>query len=139
MMPTDPLYPGFNSKSPLKGRLKRLEIGSQRFQNNVRRHLTLNPPLTGLFTRLPSNALKNNGFDLTNSVVVKKGGVPPAGNISGFAYTSTDHSITWYWDGTNGSHVIVVIRADGKRFTIPTAGSGLTVSGLSASTTYNFL
>jgi len=35
--------------------------------------------------------------------------------------------------------VPVITRADGSRFTVPTAGSGLTISGLAAATTYYFL
>lgn len=133
-----PLYPGFVSRSPIKGRLKRLEVGSQRLQSNLIR------PTDGLYARLPRDVITTVGdnsqvLDIRHSAIAKKGSIPPSGNTSGFAYTATDNSITWYWDGTNGSHVIVIHRSDGSNFTVPTSGSGLTVSGLSASTTYYFL
>jgi hypothetical protein len=131
---TNIIYPGFSGKAPLAGRVQRLETGAQRIQGNNLRFSN------GIYTRIPKNTLNTSqGINLTSSAVIKKGGVSVSGNISGFAYTSTATSISWYWDGTNGSHVIVIIRADGSRFTVPTSGSPLTVTGLAASTTYYFL
>jgi hypothetical protein len=53
----------------------------------------------------------------------------------GFKYTSSTSTITWYWDGTNGSTIITIYRADGTSFTV--SGSQA-VTGLSPSTTYYF-
>lgn len=115
-------------------RLQRLETGAQRLQNNVIR------PTMGQYRRIPATALDDNqDIALTSPTIKKKGGVSVAGNTSGFAFSATATSITWYWDGTNSSHVIVLHRADGTNFTIPTSGSGLTVSGLTAATDYYFL
>lgn len=135
----DPLYPGFTARGPVAPRIKRLESGSQRVQANLVRFNRAVPLTTGQYTRMPSDMIRKNGLDLTSSAVIKKGSTPQSGSVSGFAYTSTDSSITWYWDGTNGSHVIVISRADGSRFTVPTSGSPMTISGLAASTTYYFL
>ena len=118
-------------------RVQRLEKGAQRFQRGTLR------PTSGQYTRIPVNVLttvqSKQILDLSHTAIKKIGGVPPSTNNQGFAYTSTDHSLTWYWDGTNSSSVPVINRSDGSRFTVPTAGSGLTVSGLSASTDYYFL
>src|SRR6478735_10601546 len=117
--------------------VQRLETGAQRFQRGTIR------PTKGTFARIPIDALttvrSKQILDLSNKVIKKIGGVPPSANNPGFAYTSTENSITWYWDGTHSSSVIVINRSDGSRFTIPTSGSGLTVSGLTASTDYYFL
>lgn len=131
------LYPSF-SKTPWSDRIQRLEKGAQRFQRGSLR------PTSGSYARTPVGLLttlpdKSQGISLTNSALRKRGGVSVSGNTAGFAYTSTASSITWYWDGSNGSRVHVITRADLSRFTIPTSGSGLTISGLAASTTYYFL
>src|SRR6185437_2327148 len=63
-------------------------------------------------------------------------GSTPFSTTTGFAYTSTTTSITWYWDGTNGSSNITIYRAD-KTTTGPLSGSQ-TITGLSSGTTYNF-
>lgn len=52
-------------------------------------------------------------------------------------FSATSNSITLYWDGTNGSQVLVVKRVDNSSFSIP-KGS-LTISGLNADTIYGFL
>src|ERR1700757_2330309 len=133
------LYPGFsNTVPPGFGRIQRLEKGSQRTQRGQIR------PTSGNFTRLPINVLHTNVngtqvLDISKLYIRKIGGVSVSGNTAGFAYTATTTTITWYWDGTNSSHVPVINRADGSRFTVPTSGSGLTVSGLTANTTYYFL
>ena len=133
------LYPGFsNTVPPGFGRIQRLEKGSQRTQRGGLR------PTSGTYARMPSSLLYTKGnlqqvINMSNSSMRKIGGVPPTANTAGFAYTSTSTSLTWYWDGTNGSQVPVITRADLSKFTVPTSGSGLTVSGLSPTTTYYFL
>jgi hypothetical protein len=95
---------------------------------------------TGQYARIPADTLKTGAkIDLSLSTIRKVGSVPPAGNVSGFAYVGGANSITWYWDGTNGSTVIALKRSDGSAQVIPTAGSGLVVSGLAGATTYYFL
>lgn len=131
------LYPGFGSHSNV-ARVQRLEEGAQRLQGGAIR------PTTGTYARIPAQSLttRSNGqqfINITNSRVLKRGGISPSGNTAGFAFTATTTTITWYWDGTNGSQVPVITRADGSRFTVPTSGSGLTISGLNPSTTYYFL
>jgi hypothetical protein len=132
------LYPGFTTRSSIRGRVFRFETGAQRLQRGQIR------PTNGAFARLPSSALttKNNGsqaLNLSNSRIRKIGGVSVSGNTSGFAYTATTTSITWYWDGSNGSMVPIIRRADGTSFRVPISGSGLTVTGLTINTTYYFL
>lgn len=63
-------------------------------------------------------------------------GSTPFSNTTSFAYTSTTLSITWYWDGTNGSTTLDILRADNTT-TGPISGNQ-TITGLTANTTYNF-
>jgi hypothetical protein len=131
------LYPGFtNTTPPGQSRLERLETGTQRFQRGTVR------PTSGSYARFPKNLLltKQNTTQILNlrtSAVQKKGSVGPASNTYGFAYVSTTTSITWYWDGTNASRVLVIHRADGSAFTVPTGR--ITITGLTANTNYYFL
>lgn len=53
-----------------------------------------------------------------------------------FAFTSTGTSITIYWDGSHGSQLLAIRRADGSNYSV-TAGS-MTVGGLTAGVTYGF-
>jgi hypothetical protein len=126
----------FNSRRQTP-QVQRLETGAQRLQRGTIRFSS------GSYARIPTDALttvrSKQILDLSNGVIKKIGGVPPSANNPGFAYTSTDSTITWYWDGTNGSSVLVINRSDGSRFTVPTSGSGLTISGLTAATDYYFL
>jgi len=129
-----PVYPGFNNVGGLDYRLRRLEVGAQRLRAGVIQ------PTSGQFARIPITAIdKQQRIDPTNPTFRKLGSVPPSGNVSGFAFTSTANSITWYWDGTNGSTVIVLKRSDSTTQVIPTTGSGLTITGLANATTYYFL
>lgn len=130
-----PIYPAFTNTDSQAYRLRRLEVGAQRQRGGAIQMST------GQYARIPANSLNigKAAIDLTLSTVRKAGGVSPNANISGFAYTSTANSITWYWDGTHSSTVIVIHRSDGTAQVIPTAGSGLTVSGLANTTTYYFL
>lgn len=131
------LYPGFsNTTPPGASRLQRLETGAQRIQRGTIR------PSSGIYARIPKDLLLTRGsptqiLNLRNSAVQKQGSVGPASNTYGFAYTSTVNTITWYWDGTNGSKVLVIHRADGSTFTVP-PGS-ITISILSPSTDFYFL
>ncbi len=57
--------------------------------------------------------------------------------VSGaFAYTSTGTTITWFWDGTNGSFILIVNWPDRSVTQVPPAN--IPVTGLANSTTYNF-
>lgn len=131
------LYPEFStSGSPANSRLQRLETGAQRIQRGKLR------PTSGVYQRLPKSALAplKSGVQILNlatSAVRKVGAVPPQSNTYGFAYVSTTTSITWYWDGTNGSKVLVIHRTDGSTFTVPTGH--LAITGLTLNTTYYFL
>lgn len=71
-----------------------------------------------------------------NAAVPGNAGVIPFSQTTAFAYTATTTSITWYWDGTNGSTTLTILRADGTS-TGPISGNQ-TITGLSPSTTYNF-
>jgi hypothetical protein len=53
-----------------------------------------------------------------------------------FAFTSTGGSITIYWDGSNGSKLLAIRRADGSNYSI-LAGS-MTIGGLTAGVQYGF-
>jgi hypothetical protein len=56
-----------------------------------------------------------------------------AGN---FGYSSTENSITLYWDGTNSSSPFIIQMTDGASLTVPKGTQAIT--GLSASTNYRF-
>jgi len=129
-----PIYPGFSSQDNTIYRLQRLETGAQRLRRGQLQ------TTTGAYARIPTDTLKTgSSIDLSHSTIRKVGSVPPTGNISGFAYVGGANSITWYWDGTNGSTVIVLHRSDKSIQVIPTTGSGLQVTGLLGGTTYYFL
>jgi len=63
-------------------------------------------------------------------------GVIPFSQTTGFKYTATTTSISWFWDGTNGSSPINIYRADGT-VTGPISGNQ-TITGLNPTTNYNF-
>ena len=132
------LYPGFTGINLGSFLLQRLQTGAQRTQRGLLR------PTNGVYARIPRDGLFTQGnlnqqIDLSSTVLRKIGGTSVAANTAGFAYTSTTTTITWFWDGTNGSAVIVITRADGSKFRVPIAGSNLTITGLIANTTYYFL
>lgn len=85
-----------------------------------------------------TDALSGGLIDLSNpSGLITVGSIPPTVNDAGFAYTSTDTTVTWYYDGTNSSTVLVIRRTDGTRQTIPPGSR--TITGLTASTWYGCL
>jgi len=56
--------------------------------------------------------------------------------VGSFAYVSTTSSITWYWDGTNGSTQLTLLWPDGSTSQIP--ANHLAITGLTANTAYFF-
>lgn len=98
-----------------------------------------------------SSAVKAPSQNAVNPVMKSAGdrlinpnsGLQAVGNTSPFVmqgkfnFTATPTSITLFWDGTNGSQIFVIKRADGTSFTIP--GGSLLISGLTPLTTYGFL
>ena len=110
-------------------RLSRLEAayptsiaGRVTFSNS-----TLVVPSTGSVTA--SGAIAPTGIQATGSTFA----FVVQGN---FAFTSDGSSITMHWDGTNGSKLLAIRRADGSNYSI-TAGS-MTVGGLTAGVQYGF-
>lgn len=87
-------------------------------------------------TSVDSTGLESTPQTAQASAIDGSIGSTPFSTTGSFAYTSTPTSITWYWDGTNGSSTITIYRADNTT-TGPLSGSQA-VTGLSPSTTYNF-
>jgi fibronectin type 3 domain-containing protein len=124
------------------------------FSRNLVHTITANPSKTGaiVFTDTIVPAAGLNYYYWITSVdtfgneslpqqaqsgtVVGSAGSTPFSTTSSFAYTSTTTSISWFWDGTNGSTTITIYRADNKT-TGPISGNQ-TITGLTPGTTYNF-
>lgn len=118
------------SKNDTTSRLRRLE-GAYPKTNHT------GPVFSSSKYTLPaSTAVLSTGQISPLSAISAVGNLSPyvlSGNV-GFSATST--SITAYWDGTNGSVPMVVKRADGTNFSVPTGSQVIT--GLTPSTTYSF-
>lgn len=83
------------------------------------------------------NALEVNSIDPSTAQLLSVGSRPYsiATPITAVATTTT---ITFYWDGTNGSQVFQVGRDDGTNFGPSIAGSPMVVTGLTINTNYFF-
>lgn len=110
-------------------RLSRLEAayptsiaGRVTFSNS-----SLAVPATG--SVLPSGAIAPTGIQATGSTFA----FVVQGNYS---FTSDGSSITIHWDGSNGSKLLAIRRADGTNYSI-LAGS-MKISGLTAGVQYGF-
>jgi hypothetical protein len=80
--------------------------------------------------------VKDTGFDSSGwSELGAFGSIPPTAG-GGFQAVATTNSITFYYDGTHGSQVITLYRANGSSTQIP--ASSTVVNNLSPSTTYYF-
>jgi hypothetical protein len=121
----------WDSAGDLTTRVRRLERGEQ----YLRAGQLVTP--SGAYAGVPTSLLDGNRIDLTSTDLSTKGSIPPFGVVGNFGFSSTTTSITIYWDGTNSSVKLHIVRADGSAISIP--GSSLTVSGLTATTTYAFL
>jgi hypothetical protein len=121
----------FDTSDDLTGRVRRLERGKQYLRAG-----NLVVP-SGDFSGLPQDILDANNKIAIVTAINPKGSVPPAGVVGTFGFSATTTSITIYWDGTNGSVKLKIIRADETVVNIPS--NNMTISGLIANTSYGFL
>lgn len=121
-----------SGKTDLGVRISRLENSAPYILRGGGIAATVSP-----YTSVPAAAINSGAIDLSSTGVQTVGSVPPFVNVSGFAATATTTSITWYWDGTNSSKVIVINRADKTQFTVPP--SSIAITNLTANTWYGFL
>lgn len=80
--------------------------------------------------------VKDNGSGLGGWAQLGAFGSIPPSSGSGFQAVATPISITFYYDGTNGSQIIQVQRANGNAS--PVAAGKTLVTGLTPNTTYFF-
>ena len=87
------------------------------------------PPASGF------DSLANPQINPASAQLASRGGRVTS-TVNSITFTTTTTSITFYWDGTNGSKPLTIYRDDNTTAG-PISGS-LLVSGLSPSTTYFF-
>lgn len=110
-------------------RLSRLEAG---FPSSVAGQVTFSSSSLAVPAKssvLPSGAIAPTGIQATGSTFA----FVVQGN---FSFTSTGDTITIHWDGSNGSKLLAIRRADGSNYSI-LAGS-MTIGGLTAGVQYGF-
>jgi hypothetical protein len=97
------------------------------------------------FTSVPNAALDSSGnINLASSTYSAQGALAPTVADGNFAATATTTSITWYWDGTNGSTQFKLRRPDavtqtGNTTCLIIPKGSITVTGLALNTKYYFL
>lgn len=123
------------------------------FNNNSKLSSTDDARISRVEAALPKKVAGNVLYSAStlsvpgSSVVQSSGNIAPTGITAtgstfafvvqgNFGFTSNGSSITIYWDGTNGSKLLAIRRADGSNYSI-TAGS-MTISGLTAGVQYGF-
>src|SRR5437868_2782674 len=117
------LYKFTSQTDRIQARIRSLE------QGNLRLRRGNYGPITGSFSKISNEFFDSTGnIDTTKAGVKKLGSMPPTANTNGFAYTSTVNSVTWYWDGTNSSKLVILRRSDGTIQVMP-SGS-ITITGL---------
>jgi hypothetical protein len=84
-------------------------------------------------TALPSLDLLSSG--VSTQLNTTQASILPAHNTGG-TYVATSTTITFYWDGTNGSQQIQIVWPDGSTTLAPLAN--LAVTGLTPGATYYF-
>lgn len=82
-------------------------------------------------------AFGSNIVDPTSAQIVSAGS-RMSSIATGIAFATTTTSVTFYWDGTNGSKPFQIYRDDGTVFGPSITGSPYAVTGLSPSTQYFF-
>lgn len=121
----------FDSNQDLTTRVTRLERGRQYFRAG-----SIVIP-SGNYAAVPTTLIDANNKIALVSGISPAGNIAPFGRVGNFAFTATSTSITMYWDGTNGSDKLSLIRADNSAVQI--TPSNITVTGLTPSTSYGFL
>lgn len=137
-MSKDLLFQVRPEDSMINARISRVEgaIPYIRRANQVFSSSSVKAPASGGVNQVTNSSL-------ASGTIIPNSGIQAVGNaftfvIQGaFGFSATPGSITVFWDGTNGSQIFAIKRADGTSFTIP-VGS-LTVAGLQPSTQYGFL
>lgn len=110
-------------------RISRLEAG---FPSTV----------AGKVTFSSSSLAVPNTNSVTSSGVIAPTGIQATGSTfaftvqGNFGFTSDGSSITIYWDGTNGSKLLAIRRADDSNFSI--SPGSLRVAGLTSGVQYGF-
>ena len=134
---SDKLFTQPDDASMTTSRLKRVE-GAIPY---IRR---ANQVYSGAAIKAPSQSAVNPVTKSAGDRLINpNSGLQAVGNTSPFVmqgkfnFLGTSNSITLFWDGTNGSQIFVIKRADGSSFTVP-SGS-LFIGGLTPNTTYGFL
>lgn len=78
-----------------------------------------------------------NASGLVNPTGIQATGSTFAFTVQGnFAFTSSGSAITIYWDGSNGSKLLAIRRADGSNYSV--LAKSMTISGLTAGVAYSF-
>jgi hypothetical protein len=110
-------------------RLSRLEAGypASRFGQQTFSNSSLAVPSKA--SVLPSGAIAPTGIQATGSTFA----FVVQGN---FSFTSTGTAITIHWDGSNGSKLLAIRRADGSNYSI--TGGSMSIGGLTAGVQYGF-
>jgi hypothetical protein len=88
----------------------------------------------------PSQSLASFGtnvIDPTSAQIISAGS-RMSSITTGLAFVAHPTSISFYWDGTNGSQPFQIYRDDNSVFGPFITGSPFTITGLSANTTYFF-
>jgi len=127
----DALVRIFNQNESVKGMLAAFQAQIQDLptQAQLQQHAAR---IENAVSTLPSYDTLAAGV---SSPLIQQASVLPT-VVGAFAYTSTGSTITWYWDGTNGSTLLSILFPNGVVIPVPPAS--FTVTGLAASTTYKF-
>ena len=123
------------------------------FPDNSKLSNTDDARLSRLEAGYPTSIAGRQTFSNSTLAVPAKGAVTTSGTIAptgitatgstfafvvqgNFAFTSTGSAITIHWDGSNGSKLLAIRRADWSNYSI-TSGS-MTIGGLTAGVQYGF-
>jgi hypothetical protein len=135
---SDPLFTTTSTDAMTNARISRVEgaIPYIRKATQVYSSSSVKAPSSAAVNPQMASSTASGKINPSSGIQTVGSAYPPV--ISGnFGFTSTANSITIYWDGTNGSNILSLKRADGSNFTVP-QGS-LMINGLVAGTQYGFM